>query len=315
MGAPYLSLTLDVTAALPPPVAGDSARHIAAWIFLPEPGRITSRPTMVTLLHGGTYDKRYWHCCIAGDDSYSAAEFLRDQGHVVVLLDHLGIGESSHETEQVTRHRAAAASHNATIQIRDMLRAGTLREGFPPLPEIVCIGGGHSMGAMLLITQQAIHRTFDLAMVLGYSAFGSHIQVDGKMTSLHPGDLDPGQPVYLSLDRKPFRHMFHWDDVSADVIDFDDTLCVPVPYALVTQSLMEGIVREDAAAINVPLYICFGERDVSPDPYAEPGYYRSSPDIHLHILPHSGHCHTFASSRGELFKRMDGWIRMMTTSS
>ncbi len=53
----------------------------------------------------------------------------------------------------------------------------------------------------------------------------------------------------------------------------DDALLVDVLYVLSTQSIIAGIVAEDAGRIDVPVYICLGERDVSPDPHAGPGYY------------------------------------------
>jgi hypothetical protein len=41
----------------------------------------------------------------------------------------------------------------------------------------------------------------------------------------------------------------------------------------------EGVVAEEAAAIDVPVLIACGERDVVPDPWAEPPAYRSSHDV------------------------------------
>jgi len=86
---------------------------------------------------------------------------------------------------------------------------------------------------------------------------------------------------------------------------------VEVPCVLSRQSTMMGIVTEDAGRIDVPVYICLGERDVSPDPHAEPGYYRASSDVTLHILPRSGHCQNFATTRGEMYARIGGWIRSL----
>jgi pimeloyl-ACP methyl ester carboxylesterase len=102
---------------------------------------------------------------------------------------------------------------------------------------------------------------------------------------------------------------FHWDDVPDDVVAGDNARAVMVPYTLSYQATAMNIVTEDAARIGVPVYICLGERDVSPDPHAEPGYYRSSPDVTLHILPRAGHCHNFASARHTMWDRLDVWAR------
>lgn len=102
---------------------------------------------------------------------------------------------------------------------------------------------------------------------------------------------------------------FHGEDVLANVIAVDDSLNVEVPCTLSRQSTMMGIVTEDAGRIETPVYICLGERDVSPRPHDEPSYYKASPYITLHILPKSGHGQNFASTRMEMYDRIDGWLR------
>jgi pimeloyl-ACP methyl ester carboxylesterase len=252
---------------------------------------------MGCLLDGGAYD--------------STAEHLCALGNIVVLPDHLGISDSSRAPEQmkVTRQVAALANHAAMIEIYDRLRRGTLHSSLPALPDFLKVGGGHSMGGMQTITQQAEYKTFDRICVLGYTAIGVHLHVNGQVVSADPGPLDYSQPNYWSLDRSQVHKSFHWDDVPADVIAYDDTLLVEVPYVLSKQSVTTGIVSEDAARIDVPIYICLGERDVSPNPHAEPSYYKNSHDVTLHILPKSGHCQSFASTRKIMFDRIDAWIR------
>jgi Alpha/beta hydrolase family len=314
MNEGYVALKLDVTGALPADVVGDQPKHVSAWIFLPDPAAMPDTPTVVSLLNGGTYDKRYWHFSVPGEDGYSAAEFLRNCGHVVILTDHLGIGESSRGADQmkVTRQVAAAANHAAIEQIYAKLRDGSLADGFPPLRDFVKIGGGHSMGGMQTITQQAEHGTFDGCLILGYTAYGVHLHFGDQVVSAHPGELDFSQPDYDKRDRKLLHKSFHWDDVAPHVIEADDALNVEVPYILSTQAISEGIVRDDAAKLRVPLYICLGERDVSPDPHREPSYYTGSTDITLHILPRSGHCQNFATTRTQMYQRMHRWISERT---
>src|SRR4029077_68628 len=121
-------------------------------------------------------------------------------------------------------------------------------------------------------------------------------------------------PDYVQVDRAPLIEGFHWDDVPADVIAADTAIGVEVPSVIGFDSVKPGIVAEDAGRIDAPIYICLGERDVSPDPHAEPAYYPSSPDITLHILPRSAHCQTFASTRRQLWNRMNHWSRGVAAS-
>lgn len=296
---------IDVSDVLPVAITGGDPLHIAAWVFMPD--TLPEKPTVITLFNGGTYDRRYFHFDVPGHSEYSCAEYLRTRGHVVILPDHLGIGESDRAKDQmlVTREVAALAYHTAIERIYAQLRDGTLAT----LTDFVKVGGGHSMGGFMTITQQAAHRTYDLCLILGYTADGVHLTIGDQLLRAHPGDLDPTQPDYAKRDRSKLRKTFHWEDVTDEVIAVDDALLVDVPYVLSTQSIMTGIVTTDAAKIDVPIYINLGERDVSPNPHAEPGFYTACRDITLHILPRSGHCQNFATTRVEMYDRIDRWVR------
>ncbi len=304
-----VDLRIDVSSALPIAITGGEPPEIAVWLFLPD--RLPERPTVISLLNGGTYDRRYFHFAVPGRGDYSCAEYLRARGHIVVLPDHLGIGASGRAKDQMqaTRQVCAAANHAALEQVYTRLAQGTLVPGLAPVPAFFKVGGGHSMGGFQTITQQAGHRSFDACLILGYTAHGVHLTIGGQLISADPGALDLMQPDYAKRDRSLLRSTFHWEDVPEDVIAVDDDMLVEVPYVLSIQSITEGIVRDDAAKIDVPIYINLGERDVSPDPYAEPGFYRACRDITLHILPRSGHCQNFASTRLEMYDRIDRWVR------
>ena len=96
-----LDLRIDVAAALPAEVTGGEPLHVAAWVFLPD--RVPDGPSVITLLNGGTYDRRYFHFAVPGRTDYSLAEYLRSRGHIVILPDHLGIVAS--KTERAQQHQ------------------------------------------------------------------------------------------------------------------------------------------------------------------------------------------------------------------
>jgi len=307
----YTELRIDVTDSLPAEITQGQRLSIAVWLFVPDVKKLGRKPTIISLLNGGSYDKRYFHCVIPGREGYSTAEHLCALGNIVVLPDHLGISDSSRAVDQkkITREIAALANHAAMTEIYARLQKGTLHPLLPPISEFLKVGGGHSMGGMQTITQQAHYQTFDRICVLGYTAIGVHLTFNGQVVSADPGPLNDADPDYWLLDRSGVHESFHWGDVPADVIAYDDTLLVEVPNVLSKQSITTGIVSADAGRIDVPVYICLGERDVSPQPHAEPSYYKSSRDVTLHILPKSGHCQSFASTRKIMFDRIDAWIR------
>jgi alpha-beta hydrolase superfamily lysophospholipase len=309
-----IDLRFDVTSALPPDVTDGQTVTVSAWLFYPRDLTLLGEnPVSMTLTAGGSYDKRYHHAVIPGHPGYSAAAHLAAQGNVVLLTDHLGTGQSTRLPQQrnATRHIAARANHAAVMQFHERLAAGDLDPGLPPIPDILRLGGGHSMGGMLTILQQAAHQSYDGVMIMGYTADAVHFTLHGQR--LRAADHIPtgDVPDYSTNDRAALRQGFHWDDVPDAVIAADDAMAVETPSCIGLDSIRAHIVKDEAGRISVPVYICLGERDVSPDPHAEPGYYRSSPDITLHILPRSGHCHTFAGTRRHMWNRMHHWARLL----
>ena len=309
-----IALTFEVSKALPAEVTGGLPTYIAAWLFLPDDqATLGPKPVTMALLAGGSYDKRYYHVEVPGREGYSCGEYLAAKGNVVLALDHLGVGESTRVPDQKRAVRAivAAAMHAAVEQFYGQIRSGTLHASLPTLEDFVRIGGGHSMGAMMTVIQQANHASYDAIMVLGYTADGVHITMNGS--KLCAATLIPQSegPDYSVADRGPMHENFHWPDVPADVIAVDDTLSVETPSRIGIVSIETGIIREEAAKITVPVYLCNGEQDVSPDFHAEPGYYPNCPDISLHLLPSSAHCQNFASTRQQMWQRMHSWAQMV----
>jgi hypothetical protein len=81
-----------------------------------------------------------------------------------------------------------------------------------------------------------------------------------------------------------------------------------ISVTLLAELLTPGITLEKAKQIQVLVFICFGERDMSLNPHLEPSTYPLSTDVTLYILKGSAHCHNFASSRHLLCDRLSNWI-------
>ena len=312
-----LPLSFDVTDALPADISQGARLVISAWLFFPDDlSKLGGRPVTMTLLAGGSYDKRYHHAVIPGRPGYSAAEHLAALGNIVLLADHLGVGESSKAPDQkkATRHVVARANHAAVTQFHERLAAGDLHPALPPLADVVRIGGGHSMGAMQTVIQQAAHRSYHAIMFLGYTTQGVHFY-HGRTRVRAADYLPEGDYIdYATNDRAAQHYNFHWDDVPEDVIRADDALAVETPTSIGLDSIRTDIVKPDAAQIDMPVFFGHGERDVSPDPRAEAVFFPQCRDFTLFILPRSGHCQTFASTRHMFWNRMHDWSRSILSS-
>jgi hypothetical protein len=305
-------MSFNVSHALPSEVTQGEALAISGWLFFPDDLSILGeRPVTMTLLAGGSYDKRYHHAVIPGHPGYSAAEHLATLGNIVLLADHLGVGESSRAPvqKQATRQVCAQAMHAAVTQFHDRLALGDLHPALPPIANPARIGGGHSMGAMQTVIQQAAHRSYHAIMFLGYTTQGVHFY--HGTTRVRAADYVPGDDGidYSSNAREGQRYNFYWDDVPEEVIRYDDATAAATPTSIGYDSIRTDIIKPDAALIDVPVFFGNSERDVSNDPHGEARSFPLCNDFTLFLLPRAAHCQTFAGTRHRFWNRMHAWSR------
>jgi pimeloyl-ACP methyl ester carboxylesterase len=241
----------------------------------------------------------------------------------MITCDHLGVGDSSIPGEALNLADLAMANATAATQLLRELRKGVLSSALPPLPGLVALGIGHSYGGLLLTILQARSRVFDGIGLLGWSGVNTVIPCDPAHPRL--GDVHTKRVPGLE---HPYRSAFHWDDVPEAIVAEDlegyphrlDGSPVPFwacrympggPNGNPEQPPRGAVVAHEAAQIDVPVLVAVGERDVSPDPWAEPGAYRSSTDITLYVAPAMAHAHNFAGTRELLWDRIAAWAKQV----
>ena len=89
---------------------------------------------------------------------------------------------------------------------------------------------------------------------------------------------------------------------------------VPILFNISLDPITAGVVAPEASRVAVPVFIGAGERDVVPDPWAEPGAYRSSSDVTVVVVPRMAHMHNFAGTRARLWSRLHGWVESLTSA-
>ena len=329
-----IELRVDVSSAVPE-LGG---AEIAATVHLPEPADMGADPVVMYASPGGGFSRRYFDMHFAGHEGYSQAEYHTARGMVVVAYDHLGTGDSTVPAEALTIEAIAAANHAAVRSIHQQIEQGTFGHGLQWRGKAACIGVGQSMGGCLTIVMQGRHRTFDAIAPLGYSAIHTvpPLKDPEKRRGLMAatGSLNRQTDVRtLSIPDRTSAHTendmtwcHHWEDVPRDIVKADTPEGYafrrhgdwPPPWrsaalpacALIMMS--PGCVAEEAAAITVPVLTAMGERDVCPDPHAEPGAYRGSRDVSLFIAPGMAHMHNFATTRELFWRRLDQWSRRVS---
>lgn len=268
---------------------------------------------LLLCLPGGTYSRGYWDLHIPGHHGYSFAEFATGNGYAVVTVDPLGTGESSQP-----------ACDFGFPEI-----AGTLAHALARLPAATGIHAApvaiaHSLGGYLAITQQALFSSFAALGLLGCTnqhvaplnldaAFIARSATAQGRAELAEQILAALPQPYFEGPREHLQGWFHLPDVPAGVVAADCVVAKSmVPRAFGT-AMIPGVVAEHAASIDVPVLLGYGVVDVSPDPRAEAGFYRSCPDITTVVLADSAHCHNMASSRRRLWRRLLDWAGTVTS--
>ncbi len=173
------------------------------------------------------------------------------------------------------------------------------------------LGIGQSMGGCFTIVQQGLLGTYAGIGVLGFSALQTALAF--------PPDAEVGDDVFAPRpDGLPITTWgFHYDDEPADIVA-EDMRGYPLREHLpewgsatmppsAVQMLEPGCVASEAAAITVPVFVGVGERDVCPDPRAEPQAYARSPDITVFVCPRMSHMHNFAQHAEQFWARLHTW--------
>ena len=156
------ALRVDVSDVAPP-----GCKELALQVVPPA----GTPQAILVCFPGGGMTRGYFDLAAPG---YSFAGYASRRGFLVVLVDHPGTGDSDAPddgwtlTPQVVAHIEAAAVDRAVA----LLRAGDV-DGVPALPrQAAVIGVAHSMGAHLLIHQQALSGGYDGLVLLGWGGHG-----------------------------------------------------------------------------------------------------------------------------------------------
>jgi pimeloyl-ACP methyl ester carboxylesterase len=77
-------------------------------------------------------------------------------------------------------------------------------------------------------------------------------------------------------------------------------------------SMIPSATDGDKAAIDVPLFLAFGDHDLSADYRSGLSRYSSVRDATVVTVAGSGHCHNQSSRRIELWDRLGRWAGALT---
>jgi hypothetical protein len=309
-----MTTSIDVTTDVSDAAGLGEPLETRATVTLPDPASIPERPVVCFGFPGGGYSRQYFTFDMPDSSGGGEAGWHAQRGWVFVGVDHPCVGESTvpSEPERLTFPVVAAANAATVARLRDSIIDGTLHDDFPALRDPVVLGIGQSMGGCFTIVQQGLHATYAGIGVLGYSA--RHTTLPFPATS---GPVD--NPFAIRDDGLPFITWgFHYDDVPGPIVaedmrDYPTRDGAPPVWGSATmppcaaEMLEPGVIATEAAAVTTPVFVGVGERDVCPDPRAEPEAYTGSSDITVFVCPRMSHMHNFAGTRELFWSRLHAW--------
>jgi len=303
-----IALRADVADAAP---AG--CRTLAAEIVVGD--EVADDSPVLFCFPGGGMSRRYFDLSA---DGYSFAEYAVDRGYVVVLVDHPGVGESDAPDDgwALTPQVVARVNAAAVSRLVEMLRTGTV-EGLPALDPLLTLGVAHSAGSLILIHHQSAHPQFDGVVLLGWSSHGLPDYLDPAERALasqpdlflprlvegaKKRNAEPlatmsrgGSRMYVANSMSPEAH--------EALVDARTRLLTVVGYA----SMIPRSAATATAAIDVPVFLGVGDKDIAARPHELPAEFPASRDITLFVLEDSGHNHNVEPNRVQLWDRILGW--------
>jgi pimeloyl-ACP methyl ester carboxylesterase len=310
------------------------------WVI----GRLDDEPSPQTVFYclaGGRCSTSYFDFQVDGHSGYSMAEYLARLGSVVISLDHPGIGSSTPVDDifALTPSLVAAAHALAVGDIAVRLEEGLLASDLGPVGVSKIVGLGHSMGGMIAVVQQARYSSFDALAMLGHGGDGlptllteaERAVVDGPFETVEDRITDLARkrarpesagpegtlpesagpegtlPESAARPRRLPAGSFFASDVPRSVRDAFVAQQTELLHTCGLASMLPGATDRDKAVIDVPVFLAFGDQDLTTDYRAGLSRYSSVTDATLVTVSPSGHCHNQSSSRTTLWDRLDRW--------
>jgi alpha-beta hydrolase superfamily lysophospholipase len=309
-------LRLDSGVTLP----GENRLCMTVEVHQPAPG--VARPVALVCLPGGGMNRHYFDLSAkdgaADANSFSFVHQMTARGFIVVTMDYLGVGDSDRPAD------GHALTPDLLVQANAKVLAQVLESLRKDVPDLVTIGVGHSMGAMMTILQQARDGTHVAIALLGFSTRGMPEYLSGEARALAAEGHEVVRARLVELARKTFvepypvirtgasTSMFAGskaDPRAASIIKPAADVMLPVPAFM---SMLPGNVAPEAAQIKVPVYLGLGELDIAGPVEHIPDSFPASPEVGLHIWPATGHSHFLFPGRAEVFAQVADWAGSVT---
>lgn len=276
--------------------------------------------TMQLLVHGFTYDHRYWDW--PNSPQYSYARTAAAAGYATLAIDRLGDGTSSHPVDGNTL--TAESEGYVLHQIIQKLRAGAI-EG-TAFNKVVTVG--HSLGSVISAQEAATYHDVSGVILSGYLHDVPPAVLASFGNGIYPANQDPAfansglNDTYLTTrpeSRAPF--FFNAAHTDPSVITKDEQIKQ-------TGTTGEAAGFDAASAltpqINVPVLLAMGQNDalfcdnsvgLSCDNRSailarEQSHFSPAAHLQAYVLPGSGHDMNLEQGALQWYAAADLWTAL-----
>lgn len=268
-------------------------------------GSTTNRPLQV-LVHGASYDHRYWDAGTINGENYSYAEYMVAQGYSVLAIDQLGAGESSTPFGySLTLDETASGLHQVLSSLRTT--SNPIGGAFASIGLV-----GHSNGSVTAIREEATYHSADALVVTGWSH------------TYTPLALDPDFMVSLLatpyLSRTAFPEFlraamfFNPAQTDPDMLAYDCSTLASTMSAGQWYDLLIALtypVYDGVSYVQGPVLVQLGEMDpIAPAANAalEPLYWLSAESVTVETLDDMGHDYNLHLNREDSWAGIANWL-------
>ncbi len=285
------------------------------WVKLCLLQKNMGQKPLQVVIHGLTYDHRYWDSKRVNGQSYSYARFMARKGFVVLALDLLGSGKSDVPNGDDLN---IVESVSSIAQVLFSLKS----KGNPvhrPFKKVVLVG--HSLGSILSVaTLGTFPHAADALVVTGW-AWAPHVVLPETLVRA----ILEGPDSYVQIPPQLRENLFYFLPKSdSAVIEIDNHILVDqTPRGIFTQGLplltaialgndLEFIIKASLSnKIRVPVLIQLGEFDViAPSRLAqqEADFYPNAPQVQVQRLSNIGHVFNLHVNNRKSWRGVKRWL-------
>ena len=271
--------------------------------FLYYSGNFRNRPLQV-LVHGGTYNHKYWDVPTINGHSYSYARFMAEEGYALLAIDQLGTGESSKPSgDFVTLNETASSLHQVLAQ----MRSGDNPLGYA-FQQIILVG--HSFGSINSILVQATYHDADALVVTGLGHVPHELPIPPELIAALL------QFPYFPLPPEARSALFYNAAAAdPDVINYDNLNLADLltrGQLFTTFAAIFNPAADHVGSVTGPVLVQLGEFDALwPSLYAggEAAFWTSASSVTVQSLPEVGHSFNTHLDNKRGWKLINNWIK------